>query len=172
MSPAQWLYPSLALFFLPYDLDQRFLRTLWKNYLTNHKTQISQRTRCWKYCSSEVIVWRGMVSTSQRILGQMLDNVGNIWPVMVTTLSQHSKTNIVTILSLLHPTLAQYLTNIVSVLPDLYLCSRTKQRKEQLSQEKAATILESAMLVNTPKLLKTCLILLWTRWKVSSQKLR
>ena len=77
-------------------------------------------------------------------------------------------------LSLFHPKLAQYLTNtcIVSVLTDLYSCSRTKQRKEQLSQEKAETILESAMLVNTPKLLKTCLILLWTRWKVSSQKLR
>ena len=119
-----------------------------------------------------MIVWRGMVSTSQRILGQMLDNVGNIWPVMVTTLSQHSKTNIVTMLSLFHPALAQYLTNtcIVSVLPDLYSCSRTKQRKEQLSQEKAATILESAMLVNTPKLLKTCLISHWTRWKVYFQK--
>lgn len=173
MSPAQWLYPSLALFFLPYYLDQRFLRALWKNYLTNHKTQISQRTRCWKCCGNEVIVWRGMVSTSQRTLRQMLDNVGNI-TVMVTTLSQYSKTNIVTMLSLFHPKLAQYLTNtcIVSVLPDLYSCSRMKQRKEQLSQEKAATILESAMLVNTPKLLKTCLILLWTRWKVSSQKLR
>ena len=116
-----------------------------------------------------MIVWRGMVSTSQRILGQMLDNVGNI-TVMVTTLSQYSKTNIVTMLSLFHPKLAQYLTNTVSVLPDLYLCSRTKQRKEQLSQEKAATILESAMLVNTPKLLKTCLILHWTRWKVYFQK--
>ena len=170
MSPAQLLYPSLALFFLPYYLDQRFLRALWKNYLTNHKTQISQRTRCWKCCGNEVIVWRGMVSTSQRILGQMLDNVGNIWPVMVTALSQHSKTNIVTMLSLFHPTLAQYVTNtcIMSFLPDLYLCSRTKQRKEQLSQEKAATILESAMLVNTPKPLKTCLISHWTRWKVSS----
>ena len=101
-----------------------------------------------------------------------MDNVGNIWSVMVTALSQHSKTNIVTMLSLFHPTLAQYLTNtcIVSVLPDLYSCSRTKQRKEQLSQEKAATILESAMLVNTPKLLKTCLILHWTRWKVYFQK--
>ena len=110
-----------------------------------------------------------MVSTSQRILGQMLDNVGNI-TVMVTTLSQYSKTNIVTMLSLFHPTLAQYLTNTVSVLPDLYSCSRTKRRKEQLCQEKAATILESAMLVNTPKLLKTCLILHWTRWKVYFQK--
>ena len=118
-----------------------------------------------------MIVWRGMVSTSQRTLRQMLDNVGNI-TVMVTTLSQYSKTNIVTMLSLFHPKLAQYLTNtcIVSVLPDLYSCSRTKQRKEQLSQEKAATILESAMLVNTPKLLKTCLILHWTRWKVYFQK--
>ena len=117
-------------------------------------------------------VWRGMVSTSQRILEQMLDKVGNIWPVMVTTLSQHSKTNIVTMLSLLHPTLAQYLPNtcIVSILPDLYICFRTKQRKEQLSQEKAETILESAMLVNTPKLLKTCLILHWTRWKVYFQR--
>ena len=113
-----------------------------------------------------------MVSTSQRILEQMLDKVGNIWPVMVTTLSQHSKTNIVTMLSLLHPTLAQYLPNtcIVSILPDLYICFRTKQRKEQLRQEKAETILESAMLVNTPKLLKTCLILHWTRWKVYFQK--
>lgn len=113
-----------------------------------------------------------MVSTSQRILGQMLDNVGNIWPVMVTALSQHSKTNIVTMLSMFHPTLAQCLTNtcIVSVLPDLYLCSRTKQRKEQLTQEKAVTILESAMLVNIPKLLKMCLILHWTRWKVYFQK--
>ena len=114
----------------------------------------------------------GMVSTSQRILGQMLDNFGNIWPVMVTTLAQHSKTNVVTMLSLFHPTLAQYLTNtcIVSVLPDLYLYPRTKQRTQQLSQEKAVMILESVMLVNTPKLLKTCLILHWTRWKVYSQK--
>ena len=166
MSPAQWLYHSLALFFLPYYLDQRFLHGLWKNYLTNHKTQISQRTRGWKCCGNEVIVWRGMVSTSQGILRQMLDNVGNI-TVMVTTLS---KTNIVTMLSLFHPTLAQYLTITVSVLPDLYSCSRTKQRKEQLSQEKAATILESAMLVNTPKPLKTCLISHWTRWKVYFQK--
>ena len=86
MSSAQWLYPSLALFFLPYYLDQRFPLAL-----TNHKTQISQRTQCWKCCGNEVIVWRGMVSTSQRILGQMLDNVGNIWPVTVATLSQHSK---------------------------------------------------------------------------------
>lgn len=171
MSPAQWLYPSRALFFFFCYVDQRFLRALWKNYLTSHKTQISQRTLCWKCCGNEVIVWRGMVSTSQRIRGQMLDNVGNIWPVMVTTLSQHSKTNIVTMLSMFQPTLAQYLTNtcIVSVLLDLYLCSRTK-RKEQLSQGKAATILESAMLVNTPKLLKMCLILHWTRWKVYSQK--
>ena len=112
-----------------------------------------------------------MVSTSQRILRLMLDNVGNI-TVMVTTLSQYSKTNIVTMLSLFHPTLAQYVTNtcIMSFLLDLYLCSRTKQRKEQLSQEKAETIQESAMLVNTPKPLKTCLILHWTRWKVYFQK--
>ena len=172
MSPAQWLYPSLALFFLSYYLDQSFLRALQKNYLTSHQTQISQRTLCWKCCGNEVIVWRCMVSTFQRILGQMMDNVGNIWSVMVTALSQHSTTNIVTMLSLFHPTLAQYLTNtcIVSVLPDLYSCSRTKQRKEQLSQEKAATILESAMLVNTPKLLKMCLILHWTKWKVYFQK--
>ena len=100
-------------------------------------------------------------------------NVGQRWEYLTRhgcNIVTAFKTNIVTMLSLLHPTLAQYLTNTVSVLPDLYLCSRTKQRKEQLSQEKAATILESAMLVNTPKLLKTCLISHWTRWKVYFQK--
>ena len=60
--------------------------------------------------------------------------------------------------------------HVLWVFYQIFTCFRTKQRKEQLSQEKAETILESAMLVNTPKLLKTCLILHWTRWKVYFQK--
>ena len=171
MSPAQWLYPSRVLFFLLLrrpEISSRSLKKLSDQSQNTNKPKNPVLKMLWQW--SDCLTRHGINISKNP--WTMLENVGNIWPVMVTALSEHSKTNIVTMLSMFHPPSAQYLTNtcIVIVLPDLYLCSRTKQRKEQLSQEKTETILESAMLVNIPKRLKTCLILHWTRWKVYFQK--